>query len=288
MTKKLLLIGGSGFIGSNLVRKIDLAKYDLTVSYVGEAPKFDKRVKLEKLDVLKRQDFEKTIKNKDIIIYLAGQISDNKDYFYSLNTQGAINFFESLLELPKKPKVILTSTTFVYGETDNASELDFVNPKDEYGIVKHLAERIFELYSKNHHVPVCILRLSNVYGPGKGMGVISRFVECIKCNKPLIMDNNGIHQRDFIHIDDVSDAIIKTLAFDFRGFEIINISTAKSCEVAEVAETLKKFNKNLIINSVDNENAVVLRNCASNAKAREVLGFEPKISLEEGLKRLLS
>ncbi|MEM0049311.1 MAG: GDP-mannose 4,6-dehydratase [Candidatus Bathyarchaeia archaeon] len=163
------------------------------------------------------------------------------------------------------------------------------NPTSPYDLSKLMGEESVKFYGK-HGLKYVILRLFNVYGPGQSgtyAGVIDRFIQRLKEGKPPIIYGNGLQTRDFIHVYDVAEAIRLSIEKEVEN-EVINIATGKPVTIRELAELIMKYtNQNLKPVFTKPRPSDIQHSYADTSKAKELLGFNPKISLEQGLKDLL-
>lgn len=170
--------------------------------------------------------------------------------------------------------------------------LDF--PNSIYGFTKKAQQDMALIIGKLYDLPVVVLRGFNVYGPRQSLsnpytGVTAIFISRLKNNQPCVVYEDGLQTRDFISVHDMVEAFILALEKDEADYQIFNIGSGSGTTILEVAETLFKLlgKSNLIqVNQDFRKNDI--RHCfADITKAKKILGWKPKITLEQGLKELI-
>jgi len=284
--KRIVVFGGSGFVGKSLLEKLIGKKFNVIVSK--NKTKIEDNVKVFDGNLLDHDSFESKIKDNDVIINLAGQFKGNFSNFIDLNIKGGLN----LLEVCKKKKgirIILISSVNVYGESDGkaSKENQETKPENMYGTIKVLTENLYETYSKKFGIKITILRLANLYGVNKKNGLMINMINSLEKNKIVTINHLGNQERDYLYIDDAIDGIIKTIQNPQKDFQIFNITSGRGVKtntVIEIIEKLcdKKIRKKIVKESPDEKSIY-----ADNKKAKKILSFAPKISLKEGIKIIL-
>jgi len=280
--KKIILLGGSGFLGRSLSNKL---KENFLVKTMIHSNNVN--IKTEKFngDILSISSIEKGISKGDIIVNFVGQYSGSISDFIDLNITGGLNLLNSCVK-KKVKRIILISTINVYGENMSypSKETDMSITQDPYGVVKFTTEKIYEYYSKVFGLDVTILRLSHIYGPDKKIGIISVLLNSAVKNKSYTLFNNGQQLRDFLYVDDASDGIIQSIKLQQKGFHIFNISSSVRYSLNNVVKTIEEIsNKKMKIHlnpTIPDEKCI----WANNSKAKRILKFKPKVDLKQGLK----
>ena len=278
----IIVLGGSGFVGKSLLQKLESKKFKVKVMV--NSSKIKNKFKKFHGDILDKKTFENQIKNGDIIINLVGQYNDNISNFIDLNIKGGLNLLESC-KGKKNIKIILISSIDAYGENMHyaSKEKDKSSPQNNYGLIKLLAEKMYENFANIHGLDVIVLRLSNLYGPNKKNGLILNILKAIKKNDTVSINHNGKQQRDYLFIEDAVDGIIKAIQCRLKKYNVINISSGKryrSTEIIKLAQELShKKLKFKLKKTAPDEKCV----WANNFKAKKLLKFAPKISIKHGL-----
>ena len=170
--------------------------------------------------------------------------------------------------------------------------LDF--PNSVYGLSKKIQQDLSLLIGGIYNLPVVVLRGFNIYGPRQSLsnpytGVTAIFISRLKNNQKAIVYEDGLQTRDFVSVHDVVNAFILALEIDKANYQMFNIGSGKPTTILKIGETLSKLmgKKSLIkINQDFRKNDI--RHCfADITKAKALLGWEPRVSLEQGLKELI-
>lgn len=286
----VLVIGGSGFIGSVVVRalsesNVETICYDLIHTNNNGAKNNWIRADILELQSIERIFFEYSI---DAIIHLVGlpaidYCKRNPHFSFLLNVMSVQNALESM-RMADIPKIVFASSATVYGDRcpEPLRETDKTEPSTLYGAHKLIAEEVVRSYQENYGIKGTILRLFNVYGgdPKIGKEVVSIFINRALRGEPLIV--RGPRKfRDFIHIMDVGRAFAEAVASSKAESLTINIGTGIKTTLEQVAEIVHfYFPDSRIIEEVSSDDATGLY--ADIQVARDVLGFNPK-SPQEGI-----
>ena len=295
---KALVTGGAGFIGSHIVDKLIEMNYDVIVidnesSNSNTQFYWNDKASNYKYDIC---DYEKTrslYKNVDYVFHVAAKARIQATILDPIetirtNSLGTINVLQCSKEANVK-KVIYSSTSSAYGLNKvpnvETQEDDCLNV---YSISKTNGEKLCLNYSKIFNLETLCLRYFNVYGErqsikGKYASVIGIFNEQSKNNKPLTVVGDGKQKRDFTHVSDVVNAnvLAATKNIDAKYFgQIFNIGTGKNYSVNEIA---KMFSEN--ITYIPERLGEAKETLADISKAKNILGWEPKITLIDWLQK---
>lgn len=304
----ILVTGGAGFVGSNLIESL-LAKRSVSrVICVDNLDPFydpafkrsnikpflsNKKFKFYKTDVRDNDALKKIFaKEKPThIVHLAARadtrrsVKEPKEY-QTVNIGGTLN----LLELAKDHKVkkfIFISSSSVYGNNAEApfketSVTDF--PLAPYGASKKAGEVLAYTYFHNFGLPITCLRLFNVFGEKNRPDlVIYKWVENILKNKPIELSGDGKRRRDFTYVGDVVRAIELSLEKG-DGYLILNVGNSKPVSLAVLLKHIEKaLGKKATVINRPSHHASVESTYADIRSAKKVLGWKPEVSLEEGI-----
>lgn len=180
----------------------------------------------------------------------------------------------------------------VESKSTDETALDY--PNSIYGFTKKAQQDMALIIGKLYNLPTVVLRGFNIYGPRQSLsnpytGVTAIFISRLKNNKEAVIFEDGLQTRDFISVHDVVNAFVFALEKDEANYQLFNIGFGRGTTILEVARTLAKLlgKKDLIrVNKDFRKNDI--RHCfADITKAKKILGWEPKISLEQGLKELI-
>ncbi len=295
----ILVTGGAGFVGSHLVDRLIKEGYDVVVLdnlSTGSRENVNPKAKFVRVDI-RSEDLDKLINYNDIeiVFHLAAQINvrrsvENPTYDGDINILGTINILELMRKYDINKIIFASSGGAVYGEPIYlpVDERHPIKPLSPYGLSKYVGEEYIKLYNRLYGIEYSILRYANVYGerqnPKGEAGVISIFVnKMLKGERPTIY-GDGNQTRDFVYVGDVVDANI--LAMTWKN-EIVNIGTGKETSVNEIFNVIRSilgFKKDPIYTSP--RPGEVRRIYLDISKARS-LGWEPKVDLHEGIRRVV-
>ena len=298
--KKILVTGGAGFIGSNLVDALiekgdDVVIVDNLVT--GKREYLNPKAKFYEVDIC-APEIEKIFKEGkfDFVFHLAAQIDVRKSvedpiFDNKVNALGSLNIFNLSAKIGVK-KVIFTSTGgALYGDVQKpAKENDIIFPLSPYAIHKYSAERYLEFLREAKGLNYIVLRIANVYGPrqykGGECGVIGIFTGNAANNIQSIVNGDGSKIRDYVYVDDVIESCI--LAKDYNGSGIFNIGTAEETSVLDIIKTIEKvMEKKIDYKYGQDKIGEVKRSVLNYEKAKKFLDWRPKVYLKEGIKRTL-
>ncbi|MCX6759114.1 MAG: GDP-mannose 4,6-dehydratase [Candidatus Nealsonbacteria bacterium] len=299
---KILVSGGAGFIGSNLVDKLIKDGHQVVVIdnlFTGKKENLNPKAKFYKIDIQSPKISQIFKKEKpEIVFHFAAQVDvrksvENPIESAKVNILGSLNILENCKKFKIK-KIIFSSTGgAIYGEAKIIpTPEDYpANPLSPYGIEKLTIEKYLDYYWKIFKIPYISLRLANVYGPrqnSKGeAGVIAIFCDKMLCGKQPIIYGLGCQTRDFVFVDDVAEANILTMKSKRVG--IFNIGTGKETDIDTIFEKIKKLIgvkcKKIHASAQLGEQK---RSCLDYTKAKKELGWQPKYSLENGLRETIN
>ena len=248
-------------------------------------------------DILDNSKLTTSMKNHDVVIHLSAQISvpasiKNPKLTFDVNVNGTQNVLDACLQ-NDITKIIAASTAAVYQNTSTKIILDEVSPvepQSPYGESKLEMENKIIDFTSIHNIDATILRFFNVFGIGQSLeyaGVITKFKENIQNNCPLVILGDGAITRDFIHVDDVVDAII--LSTSHSKNSIYNIASGISTSISDLAKIMISISgKDIKILYHPSRSGDILFSSADISLAKETLKFMPKISLKSGLEEFMS
>lgn len=292
----ITITGGSGFIGSNLVELLH-KKHTVTV-FDANKTRFNDVTFVEG-DITDPKAADAATRNSDIVIHLAatlGVINTEKNPVKTLDTNifGTKNVLDACKNNHVK-KIIFSSSSEVYGEPLKIpiKETDKVIPITNYGISKLAAEEYIKAYSKNFGIRYTILRLFNVYGEEqRNQWVMSEFVSRAIKNQDIIIHGTGSQVRAFCHVSDATRGF--EIALEKGDGETFNIGNdTEPISIKELAEKIislsnsKSIIKSISFEKSDRDRSEIMTRAPSIEKAKQILGYQPKISLDEGIKKVI-
>lgn len=299
--KQTCIIGGSGFIGSNLIPKLLLT--GRFVKIVDKAPSLQnnsyENTKYFCGDYGDYDFIRKIIKGSDEIIHLAYSSVPKTSYDDPIhdilnNLPETVQLFEFALKANIKKILIVSSGGTVYGKLKNppACELSPTNPLSPYGITKLACEKYAMMFHQLHKLPVVCVRPANAYGKGQkpftGQGFIATAICSILQKKEILLYGKQGTVRDYIHIEDLTNGIISALESGRIG-ECYNIGTCIGTNNLDILKLLKplaaKVKLNIKINKLDLRPFDVPVNILDYGKLKKDTGWTPKITLNYGLEK---
>ena len=313
--KKILIAGGAGFIGYFTTKELlqkghQVIIYDNFSNYIppqeGHYPFYlQKRLEDIKNDVeLIRGDIrDKTLLAKTIkqvrpaivINLVAIPIAKASNLFFEdaiqINLNGHIALLEAMRTIDSVQRFIYTSSSFIYGhfQYDPADENHPTNPIDIYGGTKLSCEILTKSYSERFGVEYTIIRPSAVYGPTDVNRRVSQiFIENALTGQPLILHNGGKDKVDFTYVTDAAHGLILAAFSPQAKNETFNITAGQGRSAEEFAQILDKLvpdGVKTVIKPTDEKKP--LRGTLDITKAKNLLNYQPKYQLEEGLKEYI-
>ena len=293
MKKKVLITGGLGFIGTNLVKQIDLDRYDISIldnySNTSETP-VDENVKIYEGDIRSREDLKMALKGKEIVIHLAAHtrvIDSIEDPFlnFDINVKGALNILEEM-RLEGVGTIVNASTGgAILGEVEPpVHENIAANPASPYGASKLAVEGYCSAYSESYGIQALSLRFSNIYGKySKNKGsVVAAFIKGIVQDRNVTIYGDGSQIRDYLYVNDLVTGIIGAIESGKSGvFQLgSGIPTDLSALLVRIKEVVPyEFS----VKYEDFRAGELRRTFCDITKAREAFNFQPSVSLNEGI-----
>ncbi|MBI2065970.1 NAD-dependent epimerase/dehydratase family protein [Candidatus Woesebacteria bacterium] len=298
--KNILVTGGAGFIGSHLTERLLLEGCRVTVIddlSEGKWENLPLHPNLIKHEGSILDDISNIVSGQDVVFHLAAiprlqRSVDNPWQTHRVNVEGTLN----LLIEAKKHKVkrfIFSSSSSVYGNKNKTPFTEKMTPDPlvPYSLQKVVAEDYCRMFSRLWGLETISLRYFSVYGPRMNPNspyalLLPKFIKLMSQDKIPVINGDGKQSRDFTFVSDIVEANLLAVKSRLSG-EIFNIGYGKSISVNKVVRLLNKLmGKNI---KPRHGPAIVEPRItlASNVKARKLLGWTPKVSFEEGLKKIL-
>ena len=293
----IVIIGGSGFIGTHLSERLLDDGYDVRVVDI-VPPKSGVKAEFVRASVLDAARLTKMLEGVEGVVHLAALIdvaTSVTDPFsdFSVNATGTMNVLEAARHAGVK-KVAFASSAAVYGEPVRLpiDEEHPTAPLSPYGAAKLAAERYVLLYNSLYGMETTALRLFNVYGEGQNAtspysGVITKFATAIAEDKSPIIFGDGEQTRDFVHVDDVCDAFVRSIE-GYGCNSPLNIASGVETSVRELLETVCGIcGADFSPTYMPERKGEIARSVADISLARKKIGYAPKLALSQGLRELL-
>jgi UDP-glucose 4-epimerase len=300
---KILVTGGAGFIGSNVVDAFIDAGHEVAIVdnlTTGKEENLNPRAKFYEIDIRNKEKLTQAISefSPEIINHHAAQIDVRKSvsdpaYNAEVNEIGTLNLLDAAVKAKAKKIVFSSTGGAIYGEVTKKSGADENHPQEPispYAITKRAVEMYLYSYKVNHGLNSTVLRYGNVYGPRQDplgeAGVIAIFCgKMLRGEQPTIF-GDGDQLRDYIYVGDVAE--INLLALEKGHNQTYNVGTGKGISVNELFSHLKdlmKFEKEAIY--APPRTGELFRSVLNCRKIKKELGWKAKTGIKKGLKLTL-
>jgi UDP-glucose 4-epimerase len=294
---KILVTGGAGFIGSHLVDKLIENGHEVLVIdnlSTGKRENLNPKAKFFEIDIRDLEKIQPLFKGVDFVFHEAAlpriPLSIEKPIETNdINLNGTLNvLFAS--KNAKVEKLIYAASSSAYGSKVEIPMKETMSclPLNPYGLQKYVGELYSKIFFEIYDLPTVSLRYFNVYGPrspkeGAYAPVIGIFLRQKAAREPLTITGDGEQTRDFTHVSDVVQANILAMKSEKTGRgEVINIGGGKNHSVNEVAKMICEETTYIPLPKGEMRDTL-----ADISLAKELLGWEPKVKLEQGIKQLL-
>jgi UDP-glucose 4-epimerase len=293
--KKVVVTGGAGFIGTHIVNTLieEGAEVHIIDNLIaGKAENVNKKAILHNVDIRNIKEIEPVMEGTSYVFHLAAlprvQFSiDHPLDTFEVNVHGMLNVLDAARRA-KVMRVVYSASSSAYGDQEKMPLVETMDahPMSPYALHKYEGELMCRLYSDIYGLSTVSLRYFNVYGPGISPEgsyplAIALFLKQRSENKPITVTGDGKQTRDFTHVRDVARANLLAATGDKVGKgEVINIGAGKNVSMLKVAE--------LIGGEIEHIGARLepKNTLADNSRARELLGWIPSVSFEDGIAEL--
>lgn len=307
--KRILITGAAGFIGMHLALLLKKrgdavvgldnfnSYYDVQLKRGREKLLQDAEISIIEGDVCSKDTLIDLLNRHKIthFVHLAAQagvrhsLTHPHEYVKS-NLEGFSSVLEACRSIPGI-RLIYASSSSVYGRNKKIpfSETDATDhPANFYGATKKANELMAQSYHHLFGLPSIGLRYFTVYGPwGRPDMAYFHFAEAIQIGKPIKVFNHGQMSRDFTYVDDIVEGTAKAIDLDF-GCEVVNLGNCRPMPLLTLIELLEKgLGKKAVKEMLPMPAGEMIETYADISKAEKLLGFSPKVSLEEGIERFL-
>jgi len=302
MSEKIVVTGGAGFIGSNLIEKLLQEKdYEIIVldnfstGFKENLEKVKNKIKVIEGDICSLEQTTNALKETDYVFHLAafsyvGESIKEPAKYNKENIDGTLNVLKAAKENSVK-RVIFPSSCIVYGKTEKnpIPESEPLKPNTPYGLTKQVGEFYCKFFSEVHELDTVCLRIFNAFGPRMQSRVLSIFANLILQNKQPYVSGNGKQSRDFVFVGDIAEGLIKAMKAgkESKG-KSYNIGTGKGTDLNELIE---KINYVLGTNIKPEHGEIATGEIdsiiADISLAEKELDFKAKVDLNTGLKETI-
>jgi UDP-glucose 4-epimerase len=308
--RRVLVTGGLGFIGSNLARRlVDLGADVLLVDslipdYGGNLfniAGIEERVRVNVADVRQGSTMNYLVQDREVIFNLAGQVSHidsmtDPHTDLEINCRSQLTMLEACRRHNRKVKMVFAGTRQVYGRPERlpVDETHLVRPTDINGINKAAGEYYHLVYNNVFGVRACSLRLTNVFGPRQlikhdRQGFIGWFIRLAVEGREIQVYGDGSQLRDFVYVDDVSDAFLRAGAMDVCNGDVFNVGGDAPISHRDLVALLIDVAGSGSVRFVDwppDKKIIDIGSFyADSSKFARLTGWRPSVSLREGLAR---
>lgn len=286
---RAVVTGGAGYIGSHLVRELHAIGFEVDVidnlsrgqDWIASRTT---RIRHHGIDISDEKNVDllaSIFQGVDNVFHLAAS-RETADGL--ANVRGTYNVLDAARAAGVK-KVIFTSSCEVYGDTHAipTNEADVLEPRTQFAFEKMMSEELCLLYSRMYGLGTITLRLYDVYGPDVKHPFINDLLNSKKNGNTLKICGDGLITRDFIHVDDVINALILAWRSEYNSGNIFNIGSGEEMTMNEIAKLIDKDNIEHI-DSVD----VPERSCADIEAAVEMLQWKPQKSIKNELPHIVA
>ena len=291
---KVLVTGGSGFIGSHITDKLKDNGVEVRV-YDGVMPSHRKDIEFYQGSILDITALNFAMNGVDAVFHLAA-VADVKDvyndpyYSESINVRGTINVLQAARRANVK-RIIYGSTTWVYSDAD-ADKVDESTPLHApshfYTATKLAGEYYCQSYSKLYEMEITILRYGIPYGPRARDGaVIPIFVRKALNGEPLTIAGDGAQFRKFVYVEDLAEGNVLALNSIAKN-KIYNLDGKEKVTIKQIAETIQKILGDVKIEYIPGRPGDFSGKEISSELTQRELDWEPKVSFEEGVRRYIN
>ena len=299
---RFLITGGAGFIGANLANQLVQQGHTVRVLddlSAGDHNHLDPAVNFTRGDIEDKPKIWRLLNKVDCVYHLAARVSVPESVLFpreynKTNVSGTVAVLEAMRDAGVK-RVVLASSGAVYGEhkADRVHEKLVPNPTSPYAVSKLAAEGYVFTIGSLWEIETVSLRVFNAYGPGQAVPpahppVVPQFVRQILGGGSLVIYGHGQQIRDYVYVDDVVRVLVAAATAEGINRRIINVGTGIGASINELVKIIEKVTGRTARTIVNPSlPAGVSTLVADISRAKELLGYEPQITLEKGLALLI-
>lgn len=300
---RYLVTGGAGFIGSNLVDELVRRGHnivvldDLSTGKESNLASIRAKIDLRIGSIIDLATVQSACKGADYVIHLAARASvprsvANPIETNAVNIDGTLNVLVAARDA-KVRRFVYAASSSAYGESPTLpkSEKMPAEPISPYGVTKYVGELYAQVFGRVYGLENASVRYFNVFGPRQDptsqySGVLSRFMLAVIRDEPPVIFGDGEQSRDFTYVDNVVDETLRACEAEGASGKVFNGGTGERVTLNEVIKLLGKITgKNIRAKYEPPRTGDILHSQADISLARQVLGYEPKVLFEEGLRR---
>jgi UDP-glucose 4-epimerase len=299
---RCLVTGGAGFIGTALTNRLVREGHQVRVLddlSAGDPSDLNPDALFTRGDVRDRPKLWTLLQKADCVFHLAARVSTQESILYpreynDVNVGGTVCLAEAIRDAGVT-RVVFTSSATVYGSQPRqpVGENNWPSPTVPYAVSKLAAELYLFALGELNGIETIVLRIFNAYGPGQRIPpahapVVASFTKNVLSRASVVVHGDGSQTRDFVYVDDVVEALVAAATAAGVGGSIINIGSGEETSINGLIATLGQVTRrqpDVIYNP--QESGGIARLVADLTRARQLLGYQPRVPLMEGLQRLL-
>jgi len=300
--RDVLVTGGAGFIGSHLVdRLVELGARVTVLDNLsfGRGENVNPAANLLEHDVTDYSQVKKDVGGKELVIHLAASATTKESsmgwkdplYDYRVNALGTLHLLRAVAELADRPRIVFASTAAVYGIPERVplDESHATRPISPYGVSKLAGEKYSYAYWHEHALDVVTVRIFNTYGPRQTRYVMFDLLTKLRaCPERLEVLGDGEQVRDYCYVSDTVDGLLIAAQRGAAG-SVLNLASGEPVVIRELVgrmlETAGLDGRTEVCYTGQTWRGDIPKLLGDSTKLRR-LGFKPRVSLEEGLRRL--
>ena len=303
MAKTFLVTGGAGFIGSHIVHRLQRegAKVrvvdNLSTGKKERLRDIDSSIELIEDDLTDRRVCDRAVQDVEYVLHQAAVPSVQRSIQDPLETNranviGTLNLLESCRQHGVR-RLVYAASSSAYGDTQVLPKKEDMapNPLSPYALQKFIGERYCKLYSDLYGLETVSLRYFNVFGPSQDpwseySAVIPKFTTRLQNRQPLVVFGDGEQSRDFTYVDNVVEANILAIKAQRTAGAVINVGCGEGLTLNRLIRFLEEIlHVQAVVDYEPPRRGDVRHSLADISLARDVLGYQPKVTLVEGLRR---
>ncbi|MGI0091494.1 MAG: SDR family oxidoreductase [Nitrososphaerales archaeon] len=304
--QRVLVTGGAGFIGSNIVDRLLLEQYEvgvldnLATGNIANVAKHvsENKIRFHNCDISNYEEAAKIVKDYDAVIHEAALVSVSRSVedpvlVNNVNVSGTVNLLKAAVDSSIQ-KFIYASSSSVYGDTEILPKKETMNPSpiSPYGVSKLTAENYCKAFAKVYGLRTVSLRYFNVYGPrqkyGHYSGVIPTFIKSAINNESPMINGDGEQIRDFTFVEDVVQANMLALRNHVSPGEVFNVANGGTISINELARLIINLagKPDLRPTHGPERKGDIRASYADISKISQSLGYRPQVRIGAGLQRV--
>jgi UDP-glucose 4-epimerase len=300
---RYLVTGGAGFIGSNIVDELLRRSHEVTVLDDFSSGKEENlaaaknKIRLVRASITDLDATREASRGADCVLHLAARTSvprsvEDPIETNRVNIDGTLNVLVAARDA-KARRVVFAASSSAYGETPTLPKIETMPPEpiSPYGVTKFVGELYAQVFGRVYGLENVSLRYFNVFGPRQDpssqySGVLSRFMLAVLQNAQPVVFGDGEQSRDFTYIDNVVDASLRACEARDASGKVFNVGTGARITLNQVLQLLAKICGKTVRAKYDPPRSGDIRESQADISlSRKILGYEPRVNFEEGLRR---